>query len=371
VLGQHPSSLVTRRRAALAAIAGAAAATGMAVAGCTRRSALLDGSVAVPERALPYAPLLLAVREGLYRRPPARVAMVVRSSARDAAAAVVDGEASAAALPLIDFAQAVAAGAPLVAISALTRRAAAQLVVATSGPLAGSGLDALLAGRWRAARVGVQTGGGGTERLARYLLLDSGRPEPEGATGTLLASDLFQGEPRWIAFGTDEALVAAIKDYRLDAFFGRSLATAQAVLLGGVEIAASFSDGATAPRVASLGAVVLATRRDWLDSSDAAGHSGSVAFLADLVAACRQAASTLSGADQLAAAAQALPEIDRLALAAALRLDAPSPQTSAFAPDGRLDPATLDYLATLTARAGQRLMLDPSIALDYRLLRTA
>lgn len=368
MLGQRPSLPVTRRRAALAAIAGAAAATSMAAAGCTRWSASLDGLVAVPERALPYAPLFLAVREGLYRQPPARVAMVVRSSARDAAAAVVEGEASAAALPLIDFAQAVAAGAPLVAIGALTRRATAQLVVATSSPLAGSGLDALLAGRWRAARVGVQTGGGGTERLARYLLLDSGGPEPEGATGTLLAGDLFQGEPRWIAFGTDEALVAAIKDYRLDAFFGRSLATAQAVLLGGVEIAASFSEGTTAPHVASLGAIVLVTRRDRLDGASAIGRNGTAVFLSNLVAACRQAASTLSGANQLAAATQALPEIDRLALAAALRLDAPNPQASAFATDGRLDPDALDYLAVLTAKAGYRIRLAPSIALDYRLL---
>ncbi len=360
--------LARRRRAVLAALAGAAA-LGMEAAGCTGQSAALDGSVAVPERALPYAPLLLAMHEGLYRRPPARMAVIVRSSAHAAATAVVDGTASAAALPFVDFAQIVTAGAPLVAIGALTRRATAQLVVATSGPLAGSGLDALLAGRWRAARVGVQTGGGGTERLARFLLLDSGEAEP--LAGMLLAGDPFQGEPRWIGLGTDEALVAAIKDHRLDAFFGRSLATAQAALLGGVEIAASFSGGSAAPHVASLGAIVLVARRDRLDGTSAIGRNGTAVFLSNLVAACRQAAAVLSGPDQLAAAAQALPEIDRLALGAALRLDAPNPQASAFATDGRLDPDTLDQLAILTAKAGHRITLDPSTALDYRLLGAA
>src|SRR5689334_6328264 len=93
---------------------------GLAGAACAPRAAPLAGIVALPERSLAYAPLLLAVKMGLYRSPALRTATLLRSGGAAVAAAVAGGDADAGALSLPDFLDAVAAGAPLVAIGALT-----------------------------------------------------------------------------------------------------------------------------------------------------------------------------------------------------------------------------------------------------------
>src|SRR5437773_2465560 len=61
------------RRAAL----GVALAS-LAAPACTLRQAPLAGVIALPARSLSYAPLLLAVRAGLYQTPPARAALLLR-----------------------------------------------------------------------------------------------------------------------------------------------------------------------------------------------------------------------------------------------------------------------------------------------------
>src|SRR5437762_6428296 len=130
---------------------------GAALAGtaCAPRAAPLAGIVALPERSLAYAPLLLAAKAGLYHSPAQRTATLLRSGGGAVAAAVVAGDADAGALSLPDFLDAVEAGAPLVAIGAVTRRFAGQLVAATSRSLIPT-VDALLSGGWRAVALGVQ-----------------------------------------------------------------------------------------------------------------------------------------------------------------------------------------------------------------------
>src|SRR5436190_22163277 len=133
----------------------------LAGAACAPRTAPLAGIVVLPERSLAYAPLLLAAKAGLYHSPALRTATLLRSGGGAVAAAVVAGDADAGALSLPDFLDAVEAGAPLVAIGALTRRFAGQLVAATSStsrPLTLT-VDALFSGGWHAVPLAVQIGG--------------------------------------------------------------------------------------------------------------------------------------------------------------------------------------------------------------------
>ena len=340
-----------RRTARRALLAGAA----LAGAACAREaSARPSGAVSFPERTPAYLPLLVAIVEGLYGSPPVRLAPLQRPDGRRVAAAVVDGAAAAGALSAADFVEAVAAGAPLVAIGALTRRFSGQLVAASGDGAERRGVDDLLGGGWRAVRFGLQAGSDGTERMARFLLLSRGGAAPAARMG-LLAGDPLAGEPRWLRYSTSEGLVAALKDGRLAAFLGRSPAAAQATILGGTRLVANFSDGGVAPDVAGALGVVLVARRDRAQRPDASSDR----LLAALVRGCALAAGALAGPDGPAVAARALPDRDPLHLATALRLDAPSPETAAYALDGRAPAGGLARLLELLALAGRPLALEP------------
>jgi hypothetical protein len=338
---------VLTRRAALSLVA----------AGCARRDARAGPTVAVPERALPYAPLLLAVRRQLYVTPPERVALVVRATSQSVAASVADGTADAGAIPAAELVRLAAAGVPVVAIGALARRFDGQLVAAAGAPLpqgtSAQGLDALLGGGWRAVRLGLQAGSGGTEQALRFLLLAHGAAPLERA-----ATDPLFGEPRLLTYSTAEALVAALKDGRIHAFLGSSLAAAQATLLGGTELLANFSDGSAAPDVTEPLCTVLIARPDRAGAG--AGPGGPPApFPRQLITACARAAAELSGPDGPSLIAEAIPERDPLHLATALRLAAPAPDRSVFALDGQVPREAFPRLLELYALAGHRFDLDP------------
>jgi ABC-type nitrate/sulfonate/bicarbonate transport system substrate-binding protein len=333
------------RRLALEGLASAVAASA-----CTSRDAPVAGIVALPERSLAYAPLLLAAQAGLFRSPPQRVATLLRSGGQAATAAIATGDADAGALTLPDFVDAIEAGAPLVAVGALTRRFMGQLVAATLRPPDRT-LETLLAGGWRGAAFGLQTGGDGTERLLRALLL-AGEPPLAALPSTtrpLLASDPQAGEPRFVGYRTDEALVAAWRDGRIEAFLGHSMATVPATLLGGGEVVANFSVGGIAPEAAAAHCIVLAAHRDRISAQPS---SAGEPFLAALVHACARAALDLSGPERTKMAQRALPDRDALHLAAAVRLDAPSAEQSGYATDGAVPPEALPWLLDLRARAG-------------------
>jgi ABC-type nitrate/sulfonate/bicarbonate transport system substrate-binding protein len=325
-------------------------ATAVAASACTSREAPVAGIVALPERSLAYAPLLLAAQAGLFQSPPQHVATLLRTGGQAVAAAIATGDAAAGALTLPDFVDAVEGGAPLVAIGALTRRFMGQLVATTARPPART-LETLLAGGWRGVAFGLQTGSDGTERLLRAFLLSSEPPPAVAASAArpLLAGDPLAGEPRFVGYRTDEALVAAWRDGRIEAFLGHSMATAPATLLGGAEVVANFSLGAIAPEAASAHCVVLAAHRDRVSAQPSPAGPP---LLAALVHACGRAALDLSGPEQSKMAQRALPDRDALHLSAAIRLDAPSPEQSGYATDGRVPPAALPWLRDLRARAG-------------------
>src|SRR5206468_4719936 len=127
--------------------------------------------------------------------------------------------------------------------------------------------------------LGVQIGGDGTERFLRALFLSSS-PPPSPLDRPLLAGDPLAGEPRFVGYRPDEALVAALRDGRIDAFLGHATAAAPATLLGGSEIVANFSLGETAAPVAAAHGIVLVTRRDRVTGRPADPAGG---FLAALV----------------------------------------------------------------------------------------
>jgi len=307
-----------------------------------------DSGVAFPARSLSYAPLLLALARG-EGAPPRPLVPLLSDGGRQVAAAVAGGRAAAGALPLEDLVAAVAAGAPLVAFGALTRRRGAQLVVARGGGLSG-GPEALLGGTWRGASVGLQTGGEGSERLVRLWWLAAGPPAAPPAT--YLDRDPWAGEPRWIGFTTGEALVAALADGRIAAFCGPSLAAAQATVLGTGQVVGNFSDGSTGADVGAALPVVLAARRDRVQAGDP-----TVQYLR---VACARAAAALTGGEGPFLAAQALPEIDPVALDRALRLDVPPGAPGLYATDGRLSPAAVGRYLDLAAQAGTALAVDPA-----------
>ncbi|MBI3973124.1 MAG: hypothetical protein HY332_17755 [Chloroflexi bacterium] len=310
-------------------------------AGWTRRPEQLAGVVALPERSLSYAPLLLAIKRGFGAEPPVYVAPLLRTGGRPVASAVVDGNAGAAAISLLDFLDAVDEGAPLVAFGALTRRFGGQLVVSTETDAAVGGWGALLDGRWRAARCGLRTGADGTERAMQLLLT-----LPRGP---------LDGGPQWLRYPTDEALVAALVDHRVDAYLGRSYAAAQSLLLGGAEVAANFSDGSVAPEATEALGTVLVARGDRLNAPD----ERQARLFRLVVQGCAAAGAELAAPDGVKAALHALPDRDPLDLATALRLDSPSAERSVYA-TRPTDPApAIARAVDLLARTGRRLSVDP------------
>ena len=335
----------TRRRPFLASLAAGAAL------GACGRAEPLAGVIAIPERSLTYAPLLLAIKQGLYRDPPLRAAMLLRTGGSGAAAAVAGGEADAAALALPDFLDAVEAGRPLVAIGALTRRFAGQLVVSGARPLERN-LDALLGGRWRGTPLGTQTGGDGTEHFLRALWLTRGARVASGADSALLSADGLAGEPRYLGFQTGEALVAALRDNRIAGYVGHAMASVQSTLLGENVVVANFSAGAGAPEAGVAHCTVLVAHREKVVGGPTAPLLGA------LVAACVRAAQALVGPDAVTAAQRALPDFDPLHLSLAMQLDSPSPDASVYAMDGRLPADALPALAELRARAGRPTSLN-------------
>jgi hypothetical protein len=333
-----------KRRALLAA--GATLLPAASALACAR-DAPVEGVVAFPERSLAYAPLLAAVQAGLHAEPPVRVALMQRAAGPDVAAAVGERAAEAGAMALPDFVEAVAAGAPLVAVGALTVRLAAALVVAARPGLPERTLEAICGGAWHGLRVGVERGAGGTETFVRLFALDRGlTPAPPGRA--LLAPDPAAGEPRWAAFETGEALVAALKDDRLDAFVGRAYAAAQVSTLGGGDTAANYAAGGSAGDVAAVFATLLVAHQEAVAHETAASRR-----LARLVPACARAARELSGVQGEVVLRRALPEQDALHLELARRLAAPSPETSSFALDGRLPPGAIERYLALVSLAGR------------------
>jgi ABC-type nitrate/sulfonate/bicarbonate transport system substrate-binding protein len=278
---------------------------------------------------------------------------LLRAGGQRVAAAIAGGEAVAGALPLPDLVAAVADGAPLVAFGALTRRAGGQLVVARDAPIPPRS-EALLAGDWRGARVGLTTGSGGSETLMRLWWLAGAGPATASLATTFLERDPWHGEPRWLGFGTGEALVAALKDGRIWAFLGPSGAAAQALLLGTAEVVANVSAGGAGEAASGALPVVLVARRDRL----AAGHPS----LQGLPGACARAGAALATPDGPALVARVLAEQDALTRQRALRLDVPPPDgagggdpgggESLFSPDGLLPPEAVARYLELVGPAG-------------------
>lgn len=313
--------------------------------------------MAFPERSLTYAPLLIAaVASG--DAGSALGAASARAGAAEGlipllcdggaqvAEAVTSGAALAGALPLPDLVTAVAAGAPLVAFGALTRRWGGQLVVAHEAELPRRA-EGLRDGSWRAARVGLQTGSDGSERLVRLWLLVAGSgPMSHGA---YLERDPWAGEPRWLGFSTGEGLVAALKDGRIAAFVGPSSAAAQAVILGAGEVVANFSDGSTAADVSAALPAVLAARQERIGDP----------ALTDLRAACARAGVALAGDEGPALVSRTFRERDPLTLRLALRLDVSGPPLGGvYAADGLLAVAAVERYLELATAAGA----TPSVA---------
>ncbi|HEV2121395.1 MAG TPA: ABC transporter substrate-binding protein [Chloroflexota bacterium] len=322
-----------RRRALIGA------AAGIPLLACASPGEDLLGVVALPERSLAYTPLIAAVKSGLYQASPRRVAVTQQSGGRRVADAVTEGFADAGALSLPDFLAAVAKGAPLVAIGALTKRHASQLVVSTSLPVAERSLAAVLDGTRKDVRVGVETGGDGTASFAHSLVLGSSLSRSQ--------------EPQWIAFPTSEALVAALADNRVEAYFGRPYATAHSASLGNVVIAENFAAGERFEPQARAFSTVVVTRRDRAPNDDRVHH-----LLSLLMPACARAATVLSSDAGPDLAVALLPDRDGLALRMATRLAAPSPATSCFAQDAQLSIEAAEAYLELAALAGTPLNVD-------------
>ncbi|HEX2033123.1 MAG TPA: hypothetical protein VHS99_02975 [Chloroflexota bacterium] len=332
--------------------------------------------LALPARSLTYAPLLVAISRRRQASPPWDVVPLLLSGGRQVAAAVVSGVADAGAMPLGELLKAVASGAPLIGFGAVTRRFGGHLVAA---PELDGDATSLLLGRWRAVPFGLQTGSEGSEAFLRLWWLSAG-PAPDGVpqpgTGAsapgrdvsgegLLAGDPLAGEPRWIGYGTAEGLVAALKDGRIKAFIGPAEAAAQAMILGGGRVVASFSGGSTAAEVSQALCTVLVARSDRLMGASPAGGAAEAGFRT-LLGACAGAAAALATPEGRRLAAQAMPERDPLGLELALALDAPGAAQSVYAPDGRLPVQAVAYHLELLALAGVRWPIDPATVVTDR-----
>ena len=316
----------------------------------------MEGVVALPERNLTYVPLLRVIRRGLTHQEIPRLAPLTRPTPEAVVAHLLDGAALLAALPLVDAIMLAESGAPLAVVGALTRRFAGQFVIASQVEDRG-GLAGLFDGQWRAVNCGLQTGANGTERALRLLFVEHEAgsvtlsPELPNPSNSLPAAG-SSGAPRWIGYPTDEALVAALVDTRVDAFIGRSPAAAQSLLMGAGRVATNLS-AAAGGAASEAGAAVLVARRDTLTDSRPA------ALLGAIVRHSAAAAAELGGPDGLTAALEALPDWDALRLREALRLDVPSAAQSVYDADGRLSPDALRRTLDLLGRsAGRRIAVD-------------
>lgn len=352
-----------KRRALLAL--GGLALGGLALAGCAQEERPV-GVVALPERSLAYAPLLLAVRRGLRQEPASRVAVTQRVDGQAVAAAVVTGEALVGAMALPDLVRAATAGAPLVAIGALTKRLDCHLVVTTARGVPVPTLPAIYLGEWRGLRVGVESGADGTEAFARLAALwgNAARVPPQepfaprAPQRELAAASRVEGEARWEAFETDAALAAALADQRIEAFIGRPYAAAQSVAYGAGQVTRSLATGDESQVLAALPTVLVARR-------DMSGE-GEGALIRRLLSAVGRAGTELSGAGGGQAAAEALPERDSLRLTIAQRLMASDSTTGAYAPDARLDEEAVRRYLELSAMAGARVGLNAGALITNR-----
>jgi len=309
----------------------------------------VSGVVAYPERSLEYAPLFLAAKAGLYAEPRQRIALTQRVSGQDVAASVVGGFAAAGALAMPDFIRAVADGAPLIAIGALTRRLDCHLVVRSGFVSPIATLAAIHLGDWRGQRIGLESGPNGTEAFIRFVSLRgqrNARPTPR----QLISLEPLSGEARWKAFETSEALTAALADHRVEAFIGRPYAVAQTLTLGSGLLAQTFAGEAESPILTALPTILVA-HRDRLSIQP---------ILAPLVSACARAASEFSGASVGDAAMRAMPDRDGLHISLAARLmSGGAVPSGAFAADGKLPLDAIERYVTLSASAGRTLGLNP------------
>ena len=304
--------------------------------------------IAYPERSLEYAPLFLAAKAGLSTDPRHRVALTQRVSGQDVAASIIRGFAAAGALAMPDFIRAVADGAPLIAIGALTRRLDCHLVVRSGFASPIATLVAIHLGEWRGQRIGLESGPNGTEAFIRFVSLwgeRTARPTPR----QIAALEPLSGEAQWTAFETGEALTAALADHRVEAFMGRPYAVAQTLTLGSGMLAQSYAAEGESHVLGALPTILVA-HRDRLSIQPVLGP---------LVQACARAATELSGSDAANAAMRALPERDGLHISMAARLmSRGAVPNSAFAVDGKLPPDAIERYVTLSASAGRTLGLN-------------
>ena len=350
--------MTLRRRSALA---GAAAA----LAGCAENSRPA-AVLAYPERSLPYAPLLLAVRRGLYGEPAVRAALSHLTQEGAVAAAVASGSVLAGAMSLPELVHALAEGAPLVAIGALTSRLDCHLITTTARGVPVASLTAIHLGEWRGLRVGVERGPDGSEAFVRLFAAWSGASrapgqppvEPRPPPRELGAAHALDGETRWASFETEEGLAAALTDRRLEAFVGRAYAAAQTLSYGSGRLAQPLADSGETHALAALPAV-LVTRR--LGHSTAEGS-----LLRELLTALGRAVGELTGPAGSAAAAQALPEKDTLHLGVAHGLFSPNAAASAYAPGAQLPADVVSRYVELSAMTGVRLDVNVGAATTTR-----
>ena len=328
------------------------AVTGLGGVGCAEGEPVV-GAVAYPERSLAYAPLLLAVKRGLYADPTSRVALSHLSAPGAVARAVASGEVVAAAMGMADFVGSVAAGAPLVAIGALTSRLDCHLVTTTARTVPIPTLPAIHLGEWRGLRVGVESGPDGTEAFVRLFAAWSSQPgqrtalEPRAPQRELAAAHGLGGEARWAAYETDEGLAAALADRRLEAFVGRAYAAAQALSYGSGQVAQSLATGGENHILAAL-PTVLVTRRD-------GSSAGDEQVLRRLLVGMGRAVEQLTGPDGKQAAMSALPEKDALHLSLAHGLFSPNVASTAYASGARLPAEAAARYVALSIMTGARL----------------
>lgn len=335
------------------------------VAGCAP-SEPPAGVVAYPERSLSYAPLLLALKRGLYADVPVRLAASQLSAEGAVAAVVATGDALVGAMGMAEFIRSVAAGAPLVAIGALTSRLDCHLVTTTARPIPVATMRAIHLGEWRGLRVGVESGPDGTEAFVRMYAAwsDASRVPPQERLGPrapmreIASSHAVDGETRWAAYETDEGLAAALADRRLEAFVGRAFAAAQTLSYGSGQLGRGLAEGRENHVLAAL-PTVLVTRR----SGHAAAEEG---LLRQLVRAVGRAADELIAHDGMRAAAVALPEKDSLHLRLAHGLMSPDATASAFAGGGRLGAEAVSRYVELAAMTGVRLDVNAGAATTVR-----
>ena len=336
-----------------------------ALAGCANE-APPAAVVAYPERSLPYAPLLLAVKRGLYAEPGVKVALSHFTQAGAVAAAVATGRATVGAMSLPELVRAGTEGAPLVACGALTRRLDCHLVVTTARSVPSATLAAIHLGEWRGLRVGVEGGADGSEAFAR-LATGLGMagpgvlytpPAPRLPQRELAAAQPLDAETRWATFETEEGLAAALTDRRLEGFIGRAYAAAQTLSYGSGRVVSEFV-GPDEATVMSALPTVLVTRRDGLSSTDEE-------VTRQIIGAVGRAVEELTGPAGKEALTVALPERDSLFLTLAHGLFSPSQELGAYAAGARLGADSVERYVGLSAITGARVDINPGVVTTTR-----